>query len=139
MGGVRNGGWCGSFLGRALQPGRQSLFRAMFQLVVHADMIFPDEVVELRGLDVHHHGSALEVLDERTIVQVRQSLHEQLVEVFAGWLFAAFMQEEKILEFFRVGGLVREKLLHHHHGREDQNRHREERVTIPTKELHEFL
>jgi hypothetical protein len=92
----------GSLLGCALEQSLHSFFGAMPQLIFHAHVIFPDEVLELRGLDVHDHCRALEVLDERLLIDERQLLHEHLVEVFAGFLLAAFVQEEKIFDLLRV-------------------------------------
>jgi len=108
----------------------------MFQFIPHTDVVFPNETVELRGFDIHDHGRALKVLDEVAVIDMGQSLHEHLIEMLAKLCFATFVQEQKILDLLGVGRLVREVLLHHHHGRKEQNGHAQERVTIPPKELH---
>ena len=126
----------GLFFNRAWNGRFQAFFGAMFQFILHTDVVFPNEIVELRGFDIHDHGRALKVLDEVAVIDMGQSLHEHLIEMLARLRFATLVQEQKILDLLGVGRLVREVLLHHHHGRKEQNGHHQECVTIPPKELH---
>jgi len=114
-----------SLFGRTLQRSFQSFFGAVLQLVVNANVKFPDEIVELWGLAVQDHRGALKVLDERAIAEARQLLNKQLVEVVTGNLLGAFVQKEKILDLPGMRGLIGQVLLHHHYGRKDQNRYGE--------------
>jgi len=111
----------------------------MSQFVIHADVVFPDEIVELLRLEVHKHPRALKVLHQRAIIDVRELLHQQLIKVLAGLLFAALVKEKKIFDVLRVDGLVGKELQDDHHGRKDQYCHGKESETIPAKELHEIF
>ena len=126
----------GLFFTSALNRRFQAFFGALFQFILHTDVVFPNEIVELRDFDIHDHGRALKVLDKVAVIDMGQSLHEHLIEMLARLRFATLVQEQKILDLLGVGRLVREVLLHHHHGRKEQNSHGQECVTIPPKELH---
>src|SRR5487761_2618205 len=108
----------------------------MLQFVIHADMIFPDEIVGLRRLGIHLHGGALKVLDQVVVIDAWQLLNEPLVKMFARLRLAAFREENKILHLPGMNGLVGEVLLDDHHRRKNQHGHGEERVTIPADEWH---
>ena len=79
----------GSLLGAGLKQAFQSFFRAVPKFVSDADVIFPNEVFELRFLGVHDHRSAQEVLHERRFIDAWQLLHEHLVKVGERFLLAA--------------------------------------------------
>jgi hypothetical protein len=102
-------------------------------------VVFPHEIIEVRGFDVHDHGRALQILDKCAIIDARQLLHEHLIEMFSGLFLAALFEEEKILDLLRVDGLVGEVLPEGHHRGEDQNRQGEEREPISPKELHRMF
>jgi hypothetical protein len=129
-------GVSGSLLGRTLESSFHAFLGSLLQLIVHADVIFPDEVLKLLGFEVHNHGRALKILHEGVIIDAGQLLNEHLVKVVARLLLAPFVQEEKILDLPSVGGLVGEELLDDHHRRKEQSRHGEEREPILAKELH---
>jgi len=87
-------------------------------------MVFPDQILELGRLGVHHHGGPQKILHQGVIADERQLLNQDLVEVFARFFTPTFVKEKKILHFLRVRGLVGELLLDDQHAGQEKYRQR---------------
>jgi len=79
-----------------LQRARKAPVRSFLQLVFHAHLVFPDEIVELRCFLVHEHGGSLQIFDEGFFVQSGQLLNQHLIEPLLRFGLGSFVKENKI-------------------------------------------
>jgi hypothetical protein len=122
-----------------LERASQAPVSPFLQFIFDAHLIFPDEIIELRRFRVHEHGGSLQILDEGLFAEVGQLLNQHLVQSLLWFGFSSFVKENEIFAQFDVGGLVGDKLPHHHHTGENQDREKTQNVLMFSKKTHEFV
>jgi hypothetical protein len=104
--------------------------------VLHALVVFPDDVFWLGFDRIDEHGGALKVFDQPARAQRRQILDEQLIKALGFPGVAALMKQQEILPQFDVRGLICNELPHHHDGAEQQDGDRENQALVAPQESH---
>src|SRR5262249_11308917 len=99
-------------------------------------VVSPNEVLRLLGARVHQKQSALKIIQQLAVSQVRRLAQQPLVEPVGLVGVAPGVEENERLPHLDMVGLLEAKLPDHHDAAENQEQQEKEGESILTQETH---